>query len=61
MEEKLTFEEAYKKLEEASAKLEKSDITLEEAIRNYEAGIKYYNECKAILEDAKGKITVIEG
>lgn len=60
MEEKITFEEAYKKLEDASSKLDKTDITLEEAIKNYEDGVKYYKICKDILEEAKGKITLTE-
>ncbi|MDR0884984.1 MAG: exodeoxyribonuclease VII small subunit [Clostridiales Family XIII bacterium] len=57
---KLTFEEAYKKLSESYAAIEAQDASLEDAIKAYEATVKYYDECKLILNDAKGRIEEIE-
>jgi exodeoxyribonuclease VII small subunit len=56
---KLTFEEALKELELSADKLKKDGVTLEEAINSYEEGIKYYNQCSEILNDAKQKIEII--
>ena len=56
----LTFEEAYKALEESAGALTRPDITLEAAINTYEAGIRYYNQCDALLNDAKQRIEVYE-
>lgn len=58
--EKLTFEQALKKLEDASDSLNSDETTLEEAMKNYENGIKYYKECSEILKEAKQKIEVFQ-
>ncbi len=57
---KLTFEEAMGKLEEAAEALDRDDIKLEDAIKKYEEGIRYYNQCKEILDGAKQKIEVLK-
>jgi exodeoxyribonuclease VII small subunit len=57
--EKISFEQAYEKLRVAGEKLDSCDVTLEEAMKNYEEGIKYYNICKNILDEAKQKIEVL--
>lgn len=59
MAEEIVFEDVLKKLEAASEKLKSENITLEESITNYENGIKYYKECKSILEKADQKIETL--
>lgn len=57
---KLSFEDALKKLEETAANLEKENIPLEEAISNYQQGIAYYNQCEEILKNAKQRIETVK-
>lgn len=59
MAEEIVFEDVLKKLEAASEKLKSENTTLAEAITNYENGIKYYKECKDILEKANQKIETL--
>lgn len=59
MTKKVTFEEALDGLEKSAADLIKDGITLDEAIENFEKGIKYYDLCNEILENAKQKINYI--
>jgi exodeoxyribonuclease VII small subunit len=47
-------------LEEKARAIKKEDITLEEAMKAYEEGVKYYEICENILNDAKGKITLLK-
>ncbi len=54
-----TFEEFFSRLEKISEKLKSGDIALEDAIKSYEEGIKYYNECSRILEDAQQRVETI--
>lgn len=58
-ENKVSFEEALKKLEEASNKLKSTDVPLDEAIKNYELGIEYYKMCSEILKEAEQKVETI--
>ena len=58
-EKKRSFEESLKKLEEASENLKSTDISLEDAIKCYEQGIKYYNVCREILDNANQRIETI--
>ena len=58
-EKKRIFEESLKKLEEASENLKSTDISLEDAIKCYDQGIKYYNECREILDNANQRIETI--
>ena len=53
---KITFEEALTKLEASSENLKKENTTLEEALKYFEDGMKHYNACSKILNDAKQKI-----
>ena len=53
---KPVFEESLRKLEEASENLKKDNISLEDALKNFEEGIRLYNECSEILNNAKQKI-----
>ncbi len=59
-EKNLSFEEALNVLEEKARAIKKEDITLEEAMKAYEEGVKYYEICENILNDAKGKITLLK-
>jgi exodeoxyribonuclease VII small subunit len=54
----LTFEESMKKLEDMSQKIKNEDTTLEEAIKYYEEGIKCYEACNKILNEAQAKIQI---
>ena len=56
---KPSFEESLKKLEAASEKLKRQDVPLEEAIESYKEGIKYYEQCKKILDDASAQIETL--
>jgi len=56
---KPTFEESLKQLEEASEKLKAPDVPLEEAIRSYKEGLKHYEECRQILDDAVQEIETL--
>ena len=56
---KPSFEEALQKLQEASEKLRRQDVPLEEAIKSYKEGLKYYETCKSILDDASQQIETL--
>ncbi len=53
---KLTFEEALKRLEDNVIALEKGDIGLDDAIKIYEEGIKYSNFLIKKLDFAEKKV-----
>lgn len=52
----LTFEEAVARLGECAQKIGSQDVSLADAIKSYEDGMKYYERCRNILENAKQKI-----
>jgi len=54
----LTFEEALSGLETAAEALKKDGVTLEKAMESFEQGVKYYEYCNKILNEAKQKIEV---
>lgn len=54
--ERLSFEEALKKLEDIVAKLESDEITLDKSIQLYEEGIKLSRYCTKKLEEAEQRI-----
>jgi exodeoxyribonuclease VII small subunit len=54
--ERLSFEEALKKLESIVGKLEDEDITLEDSVKLYEEGVKMSKFCTEILEQAELRI-----
>ena len=54
------FEKALKELQGYADEIKSKDITLDKAIECYEKGIKSYEECMKILEDAKQKISYYE-
>jgi exodeoxyribonuclease VII small subunit len=54
--ERLSFEEALKKLESIVEQLEDEDITLEDSVKLYEEGVKMSTFCTEILEQAELRI-----
>ena len=54
--ERLSFEEALKKLESIVEELENEEITLEDSVKLYEEGVKMARFCTSILEDAELRI-----
>jgi exodeoxyribonuclease VII small subunit len=54
--ERITFEEALKKLEAIVSKLEDSEVTLEESVALYEEGMKLSKFCSEVLERAELRI-----
>ena len=52
----LSFEEALAGLGKAVQALIREDTPLDEAIEHYEEGIRYYQHCNEILQNAKQKI-----
>jgi exodeoxyribonuclease VII small subunit len=54
--ERITFEEALKKLESIVGKLEEGSVTLEESVNLYEEGLKLSKYCSEILDSAELRI-----
>lgn len=54
--ERITFEEALKKLESIVNKLEENSVTLEESVNLYEEGMKLSKYCSEILDKAEIRI-----
>jgi exodeoxyribonuclease VII small subunit len=54
--ERLSFEEALKKLESIVQQLEDEEITLEDSVKLYEEGVKMAQICTSVLEDAELRI-----
>ncbi len=53
----IDFEKSLSELEKIIQKLEKGECSLEESITLFEQGIKYTDECRSALENAKNRIT----
>ncbi len=58
MAEKLTFEQALKKLEVIAEKLENSEEGLDNAVKLYEEGVKLAALCNKYIDEAEQKITI---
>lgn len=56
----LTFEQALAGLETAANALKRNEGTLEDAIKHYEQGIAFYDQCSAILKEAKQRIEIYD-
>jgi exodeoxyribonuclease VII small subunit len=54
--ERLSFEEALKKLESIVEQLENNEITLEDSVHLYEQGVQLSQFCTEILEKAELRI-----
>lgn len=57
--ERLSFEEALKKLESIVEQLEDEEITLEDSVKLYEEGVKMSKFCTEILEEAELRINQV--
>lgn len=53
----IDFEKSLSELEKIIQKLEKGECSLEESITLFEQGIKYTDECRSALVNAKNRIT----
>ena len=56
----MKFEESLKELEEIVAKMEQGNLTIDESIVAFTKGIELCKNCSKALEDAKGKITILQ-
>ncbi|MCH8496297.1 MAG: exodeoxyribonuclease VII small subunit [Balneolales bacterium] len=54
--ERISFEEALKKLEAIVTKLEAGEVSLEDSVTLYEEGMKLSKHCSEILEKAELRI-----
>lgn len=57
--EKLSFEQALKKLEMIVEKLSGSDTDLDDMLALYADGIKYLKQCQSKLSEAEAKIKIL--
>jgi exodeoxyribonuclease VII small subunit len=57
---KVTFENALKKLEEIASKLEDGSLGLDESINEFEKGIRLARFCHSKLEEAERKIEILQ-
>ena len=55
--EKISFEQAMKRLEEITALIEGGDITLDESVKLYEEGVKLTGICETMLDSAQLKLS----
>ncbi len=53
------FEESLKQLEEIVTQIEQGKISLEESIEKYAQGIELIRKCRATLNEAEKKITLL--
>jgi exodeoxyribonuclease VII small subunit len=56
----LSFEQALNELEQIAQKLEGGNISLEKSIELFEQGIKLSKLCNEMLEEAEGKIEMLQ-
>lgn len=59
-EEKISFEEAYKRLEAAAKRIMSEDVPLEEAVECYRDGLRYHGICRSILDNARQLIQIYD-
>jgi len=57
---RLSFEEAYKRLEEIAKKLEDGDTPLEDSFELYTEGQKLINSCQGILDQAEKRLKILK-
>ena len=55
-EQKLSFEEALRKLEEITARLERGEVPLQESLNYFEQGTALLAECTRMLDEAEQKV-----
>jgi exodeoxyribonuclease VII small subunit len=57
--EKLSFEEAIKRLKDIVESIEQGEIPLEDSLEQYEQGMRLIKQCRGILEQAEERIEKI--
>jgi len=58
--ENVSYEKSLAKLDEILVRLEKKDTSIEEGIALYEQGLSVARECLTLLNESKGKVTVLQ-
>jgi exodeoxyribonuclease VII small subunit len=56
----MTFEESMKELESIVNKMESGSLTIDESLKAFSKGIELCKECSKELEEAKGKVTILQ-
>lgn len=56
----ISFENALKELEQIAEKLEEGNLSLEKSIELFERGIRLSKLCNDMLEEAEGKIEILQ-
>jgi len=56
----MTFDEYNNRLQEIVKKLEKNAVSVEEGTKLYEEGVEIAKKCYAILNEGKGKVTILK-
>ncbi|MFD3157388.1 exodeoxyribonuclease VII small subunit [Haloimpatiens sp. FM7330] len=59
MAKKKSYEEMMSELENVINLMENNDVSLEDAIKNYEKGMKLYYKLYKRLDEAEGKIKIL--
>jgi len=57
--EKVSFEDALKKLEEIASELSEGELPLEESIRLFEKGMELKRFCRKRLDESRRKISIL--
>ncbi len=57
--EKLSFEDALRRLEEVVERLEKGDLPLEESLRLFQEGTALVRHCEGLLRAAEAKVEML--
>jgi len=60
MENKFSFNEAYKKIEEINEWFQGEDINLDEALKKYKQGMELIKECQNRLKETENKFEDIK-
>lgn len=55
----IKFEVALEELEQTVKKIESGQLTLDETIEEFTKGVKLYNYCLKLLNEAEGKIKMV--
>ena len=56
----MKFEESLKELEAIVSKMEQGNLSIDESIEAFTKGIELCKNCTKALEEAKGKITMLQ-
>lgn len=56
----MNFDEYNNRLQEIVKKLEKNDVSVEDGAKLYEEGVEIAKKCFSILNESKGKITILK-